>query len=84
MEALLCEEVFRGLVESYSRGVLGGGFNGLPNDLAASFRNFDIPTNDGFMVGFRVASVPVPEPSAFLVSVLLVSAVLIRRRRSTR
>ena len=62
------------------------------NILAASYRGFDTGTFENANGGFRVASVAasvpvpvsVPEPSAFLVSMLLVSAFLIRRRRSTR
>jgi sulfatase modifying factor 1 len=68
------------------RGLRGGSWNNyfLNNFLAASNRNYLSPASEINSLGFRVASVPVPEPSAFLVSVLLVSAVLIRRRRSTR
>jgi formylglycine-generating enzyme required for sulfatase activity len=66
------------------RGQRGGSWIDDSSGLAASLRNFSAPENEFSVVGFRVASVPVPEPSAFLVSVLLVSAVLTRRRRSTR
>jgi sulfatase modifying factor 1 len=66
------------------RGQRGGSWIDASSGLAASLSNFSAPENEFSVVGFRVASVPVPEPSAFLVSVLLVSAVLTRRRRSTR
>jgi formylglycine-generating enzyme required for sulfatase activity len=67
-----------------SRGLRGGSWIFNSSILAASFRNDDTPSNESIDVGFRVASVPVPEPSTFLVSMLLVSAFLTRRRRSTR
>jgi formylglycine-generating enzyme required for sulfatase activity len=73
-----------------ARALRAGAWINDANILAASYRDFDTGTFENANGGFRVASVvasvpvPVPEPSAFLVSVLLVSAVLIRRRRSTR
>ena len=67
-----------------SRGLRGGSWIYNSSHLAASFRLFGTPTLEVSDVGFRVASIPVPEPSAFLVSMLLVSAFLTRRRRSTR
>ena len=67
-----------------ARGLRGASSSGNSVYIASSFRSRNTPTDDGYIVGFRVASVPVPEPSAFLVSMLLVSAVLIRRHRSTR
>ena len=49
---------------------------------AANLGYFDgTPTQEYSIFGFRVASVP--EPSAYLLTVLSVSALLIRRRRST-
>ena len=73
-----------------SRVRRGGSFNSISSNLKASNRHITTPTLEDVVVGFRVASVPVslpvpvPEPSTFLVSMLLVSAFLIRRRRSTR
>jgi sulfatase modifying factor 1 len=67
-----------------SRRQRGGSWIFDSSILAASFRNEDAPINESIDVGFRVASVPVPEPSAFLASMLLVSAFLTRRRRTTR
>jgi formylglycine-generating enzyme required for sulfatase activity len=66
-----------------SRGLRGGSWGSDSNSLAASNRLNLTPANESGAVGFRVASVPVPEPSAFLVSMLLVSAFLTRRRRTT-
>jgi formylglycine-generating enzyme required for sulfatase activity len=66
-----------------SRGLRGGSWNDTSYYLAASNRFDTSPTIEHSSVGFRVASVPVPEPSAFLVSMLLVSAFLTRRRRTT-
>jgi formylglycine-generating enzyme required for sulfatase activity len=67
------------------RGVRGGAWDNTSNFLAASARNGGSPTDEHNSWGFRVAasSVPVPEPSTFLVSMLLVSAFLTRRRRTT-
>lgn len=65
-----------------SRGLRGGSW--LDNNssaLAASSRISRTPTLENNTVGFRVASVP--EPSAYLLTVLSVSALLTRRRRST-
>jgi formylglycine-generating enzyme required for sulfatase activity len=69
------------VVDGSSRGLRGGSWFHGSNNLAASNRDLTTPSGGGFNVGFRVASVP--EPSAFLVSMLLVSAFLTRRRRTT-
>ncbi len=66
------------------RPLRGGAWINDSNILAASYRDFDTGTFENANGGFRVASVPAPDPSAFLVSILLVSALLTRRRRSTR
>jgi formylglycine-generating enzyme required for sulfatase activity len=71
------------IISSTSRGLRGGSWNSDSIFLAASIRALNTPSNEFKDVGFRVASVPVPEPSAFLVSMLLVSAFLTRRRRTT-
>jgi formylglycine-generating enzyme required for sulfatase activity len=73
-------------ISSTSRGVRGGSWNDDSFILAASIRGSLPPSYEDGGTGFRVASVasvPVPEPSAFLVSMLLVSAFLTRRRRTT-
>lgn len=64
-----------------SRGLRGGSLGNTSNILAASFRNSLPPTFESESLGFRVASVP--EPSAYLLTVLSASALLTRRRRST-
>ena len=67
------------------RGLRGGSWsNNFDFVLAASARSTVAPTDEFNSGGFRVASVPVPEPSTFLVSMLLVSAFLTRRRRTIR
>jgi formylglycine-generating enzyme required for sulfatase activity len=71
------------VVDGSSRGLRGGSWNGDSSFLAASYRFYGTPASETLNVGFRVASVPVSEPSAFLVSMLLVSAFLTRRRRTT-
>jgi formylglycine-generating enzyme required for sulfatase activity len=71
------------IIFSTLRGQRGGSWDRSSNNLAASYRDGNSPADESYGVGFRVASVPVPEPSAFLVSMLLVSAFLIRRRRTT-
>jgi hypothetical protein len=71
------------VVDDSSRGLRGGSWISNSVSLDASNRFNNLPTRENNNVGFRVASVPVPEPSAFLVSMLLVSAFLTRRRRTT-
>jgi formylglycine-generating enzyme required for sulfatase activity len=68
------------------RGLRGGSWGSDSSYLAASGSGSLPPADEYYAIGFRVASVasvPVPEPSAFLVSMLLVSAFLTRRRRTT-
>ena len=71
------------VISGSSRALRGGSLFLDSSYLAASYRDFQLPTLHFSNVGFRVASVPVPEPSAFLVSMVLVSAFLTRRRRTT-
>jgi formylglycine-generating enzyme required for sulfatase activity len=50
-----------------SRGLRGGGLNNPAFLLSSSGRLTDVPSNEFFNVGFRLASVvPVPEPSAWV------------------
>jgi sulfatase modifying factor 1 len=64
-----------------SRGMRGGGWNNDFNLLAASYRNDNSPTVEMSNVGFRVASVPVPEPSSFFPAMLICIGVMMRRKR---
>jgi formylglycine-generating enzyme required for sulfatase activity len=49
-----------------TRGVRGGNWDYIPNDLSSSIRYFDNPTLKFALVGFRVASVPEPSSAALL------------------
>ena len=64
-----------------SGGLRGGSWDSPSYLLLAFFRNDTTPTDETYYVGFRVASVP--EPSAYLLTVLSASVMLARRRRST-
>jgi formylglycine-generating enzyme required for sulfatase activity len=63
------------------RGLRGGAWFLDSNNLPASIRDSFPPTLGNDNIGFRVASVP--EPSAYLSTVLSASLLLTRRRRST-
>ena len=68
-----------------SRGVRGGSFASISNDLLASYRYTDLdPGFENMYVGFRVASVP--EPSSITLMLCGVSAGLLwwKRRKSHR
>ncbi len=65
---------------SSTRGIRGGGWNNNSNDLLASTRGNGNPTN-GAIIGFRVASIAIPEPSTLLLLCLGSLAVFWRRRR---
>ncbi len=58
------------LISGSNRGLRGGSFNSISNFLRSSFRDFIDPTNELNFVGFRVASISVPEPSTGLLAVL--------------
>jgi len=65
---------------SSARGVRGGGWNGVSDNLSSSNRNIDLnPTDESSLIGFRVASIP--EPSTLLLGALASVGLLMRRRR---
>jgi formylglycine-generating enzyme required for sulfatase activity len=65
-----------------SRGLRGGSWRGTSSLLAASWvNNSRTPAGEDSDVGFRVASVPVPEPGTLLPAAALVMGALLRRRR---
>ena len=71
-------------VDGSARGLRGGSWNLGSNVLAASFGDYSfltMPTLEENNVGFRVASVPVPEPSSFFSAMLICIGVMMRRRR---
>ena len=63
-----------------SRGLRGGSWSIGSDNLPASDRHDNTPSNENNDVGFRVASVP--EPSALLLTMIAASVSLTRRRRS--
>ena len=64
------------------RGVRGGDWLLSISDLglSSSFRNSSLPNREPLNGGFRVASIPIPEPTALGLMALGCSAVLVRRR----
>lgn len=76
-------EEWNDAVIGLQRGFRGGDWaSGNGNTtLSASFRSSREPEAPSDVIGFRVASIP--EPSAYLLSVLSASALLIRRQRSS-
>ena len=74
-------------VNSSSRGVRGSSWNdGYYGDLAPFSRNFDRPSDEYYDIGFRVASLTVPEPGSIVLVVaggLCLLAYAWRRRRRT-
>jgi formylglycine-generating enzyme required for sulfatase activity len=67
------------LVSGLSRGLRGGGFSGLEDDLRASGGVSTGPTSESPSIGFRVASVP--EPTSMVLTMLASGVMLIRRKR---
>ncbi len=61
------------------RGMRGGAWGFNTNGLAASNRVVNFPSNESFLVGFRVATVP--EPGTLLMGALGMVALLLWRRR---
>jgi MYXO-CTERM domain-containing protein len=69
---------------SSDRGNRGGHWNeGFSDDMRSANRYSVEPSNESFVVGFRVASSGVPEPSSALLAVSIF-ALLATRRRSRR
>ena len=60
------------------RGVRGGNWFFDSFDLAASYRDFGVPSNEGDDVGFRVASIP--EPSTMLFGSLAAAGLMLRTK----
>jgi formylglycine-generating enzyme required for sulfatase activity len=73
------EEIVNFVSGSY-RGIRGGSWNDLVVGLAASFPNAEAPANEGYSVGFRVASL-VPEPGPGLLGMTAVLGLAASRRR---
>jgi formylglycine-generating enzyme required for sulfatase activity len=67
------------VISSSFRGLRGGDWNDISDDVAASFRGFSgLPTGENNGIGFRVASIP--EPSSGLLGLLATVGLLMRRR----
>jgi formylglycine-generating enzyme required for sulfatase activity len=66
-------------VTGSSRGLRGGSFNSVENNLRASGRNTNGPALELNHIGFRVASVP--EPTSLLLTMLAGGVMLARRKR---
>jgi hypothetical protein len=66
-----------------ARGERGGSWNVGANWLAGSSQLSVGPTNENFDLGFRVASISIPEPSTLLLEALTVLG-LLRRRQTLR
>jgi sulfatase modifying factor 1 len=68
-------------VYSDVRGIRGGAWNSSTSDLLASYLNGDSAFDEDYRIGFRVASLAVPEPASLTLSVVGVSAIVLRRRK---
>jgi sulfatase modifying factor 1 len=74
-------------VTSSSRGVRGGSwyanlFDSAGNDLAAWLRTNTVPSHEDSSIGFRMASIAIPEPSTILLATVALAALPTRRRKS--
>ena len=69
------------VIDTTFRGLRGGSWSDGAFALAAGTRTRFSPSNENNIVGFRVASVPVPEPSSFFPAMLICIGVMMRRRR---
>ncbi len=67
------------VISGSSRGLRGGAWLGSGDGLRSSGRLNDVPTNENYNIGFRVASVP--EPTSILLSMFAGGMMLIRRKR---
>jgi formylglycine-generating enzyme required for sulfatase activity len=67
------------VISGSSRGLRGGSFSNLENDLRSSDRTNSDPTGENYDIGFRVASVP--EPTSVLLTMFAGGMMLIRRKR---
>jgi len=76
------ESAFDGINDSNAedRGIRGGYWFNSEFNLRSSLRGSDTPSSENSNVGFRVASVP--EPSSFLMMMMGLSVLLLRRRSS--
>jgi sulfatase modifying factor 1 len=67
------------VISGSSRGLRGGSWGNSENNLRASYRYGNVPTNEFSNVGFRVASVP--EPTSLVLMMLASGMMLARRKR---
>jgi sulfatase modifying factor 1 len=67
------------VVYGSSRGMRGGSWINSDYNLSSSFPSNDVPSSEGFFVGFRVASVP--EPSCVVLTILASGLWVTRRKR---
>ena len=68
-------------VSGPSRGLRGGFWSDGGTDLASSAGSDGDPSSEGNVFGFRVASVPIPEPSAMVLTMIFSGVMLTRRKR---
>ena len=66
-------------VTNLNQGVRGGSFNDNVGTLWADVRSSDVSTNENFLTGFRVATVP--EPTTMLLGALASMGMLLLRKR---
>lgn len=69
------------VVDNFARGQRGGAYNSSAGSLVADTLSFNLPENDGYNVGFRLASYAVPEPSRMALIGLSIWVMLLRCRR---
>jgi sulfatase modifying factor 1 len=67
------------VISGSSRGLRGGAWFYLEGGLRSSYRYFNGPSSENFVLGFRVASVP--EPTSFVLTMLASGLMLVRRKR---